>query len=110
MKEATHEKMEQDEVEYSERGARSYAVCCSQRDLDDENELRGAFLAGFRSACAYLRSPGIGRAAIVIVEDDAGDHARTSVCHVDPVSSRMCTLGTKGCAVEGHRGHGGSSR
>lgn len=65
MKEAPHEKMKQDEVEYAERGARTYAICCSQRELDDETELRGAFFAGFRSACAYLRAPGISRAAIV---------------------------------------------
>jgi len=26
--------MEQDELEYAERGARAYAVCCSQRELD----------------------------------------------------------------------------
>lgn len=65
MKEAPHEKMERDEVEYAERGARAYAVCCSQRELDDEPELRAAFYAGFKSACAYLRAPNIGRAAIV---------------------------------------------
>lgn len=44
MKETPHEKMKQDEVEYAERGARAYAICCSQRELDDETELRGAFL------------------------------------------------------------------
>lgn len=27
-------------------------------------------------------------------------------CYVNPVSSRMCTLGTKGCTVEGDQGHG----
>lgn len=69
MKEAPHEKMKRDETEYAERGAKAYAVCCSQRDLDDETELRSAFYAGFKSACAYLRSPGIGRAEIVV--DDA---------------------------------------
>jgi hypothetical protein len=65
MKEAPHEKMKRDEVEYAERGARAYAVCCSQRELDDETELQAAFFAGFKSACAYLRAPGISRAAIV---------------------------------------------
>ncbi len=65
MKEAPHEKMKQDEVDQAERGANAYAVCCSQRELDDVTELRAAFWAGFKSACAYLRAPGIGRAAIV---------------------------------------------
>lgn len=66
MKEAPHEKMTSDELEYAERGAKAYALCCSQRDLDDETELRGAYYAGFRSACAYLRSPGIARAALIV--------------------------------------------
>lgn len=68
MKEAPHEKMRRDEVEYAERGAKAYGVCCSQRELDDEIELRAAFFAGFKSACAYLRAPGISRA--LIVNDD----------------------------------------
>jgi hypothetical protein len=65
MKEAPHEKMKQDEIEYAERGAKAYAVCCSQRELADETELQAAFWAGFKSACAYLRSPIMGRAPIV---------------------------------------------
>lgn len=66
VKEAPHEKMKRDEVEYAECAARAYAICCSQRALDDETELQGAFWAGFKSACAYLRAPGICRAAIVV--------------------------------------------
>ncbi len=65
MKEAPHEKLTTDEEEYAVRAAKAYAVCCSQRDLEDEPELRGAFYAGFRSACAYLRAPHVARAAIV---------------------------------------------
>ena len=65
MKEAPHEKMHADEIAYAERGAKAYAICCSQRNLDDEIELQGAFWAGFKSACAYLRAPGIERAVIV---------------------------------------------
>lgn len=65
MKEAPHEKMTRDETEYAERGAHAYAACPSQRGGDDETELRGAFIAGFKSACAYLRAPGISRAMIV---------------------------------------------
>lgn len=65
MKEAPHEKMQQDEVEYAKHGSRAYAICCSQRALDDVLELQAAYYAGFKSACAYLRAPGIGRAAIV---------------------------------------------
>lgn len=63
MREAPHEKMNQDEVEYAEHGAGAYAVCCSQHNLDDAQELRAAFYAGFKSACAYLRAHGL--AAIV---------------------------------------------
>jgi hypothetical protein len=65
VKEAPHEKMQRDEVEYAERGARAYAVCCSQHELSDVTSLQAAFWAGFKSACAYLRAPGIERAAIV---------------------------------------------
>ncbi len=65
MKELPHEKMKRDESEYGAERARDYAVSCSQHELADEQELRAAFYAGFKSACAYLRAPGIGRAAIV---------------------------------------------
>ena len=65
MKEAAHEKMNRDEIEYAERGGMAYAVCCSQHGLTDETELRAAFWVGFKRACAYLRAPGIGRAQVV---------------------------------------------
>jgi len=68
VREAPHEKMHPDEIEYAERGSSAYAVCRTQHELRDELELRAAYYAGFKSACAYLRSAGIGRAAIVVDE------------------------------------------
>jgi hypothetical protein len=68
MKQAPHEIMNQDENEYAERAGRAYAISCSQHDLTDGDELRAAFWAGFKSACSYLRAPGINRAAIVEIQ------------------------------------------
>ncbi len=48
--EAPHERLTPDEIEYAEHRV---------------VELTAAFYAGFKSACAYLRSPGIGRAPVV---------------------------------------------
>lgn len=64
MKKAPHERMHPDEVEYAERGGRAYAVC-SQQQTADVTSLQAAFWAGFKSACAYLRAPGIDRSAII---------------------------------------------
>lgn len=62
---APHERLAPDELEAAVRDAHNYAICCTQHEHADVQELHAAYLAGFKGACAYLRAPGVERAEIV---------------------------------------------